>query len=199
MRAWLQAWAACVVAAVGQAGCATVPAPRPLYDDPAWHGAADAALVYHRGLQRWEMFYTACRATLRLDDPKDVSWVHGTRIGIAAAPGDGNIWHHVGEAEFPEACTGGAPEQATHWAPEIVDDGSTYHLWLTVVPGVHSRWTGARHLQHLTSPDLRDWQCEARLDASAGRLAPRGPGCAPTRPAPGLRPRETLRCTTPAG
>jgi len=170
LKPWLKALATFLVPALALVGCTALPAPRPLYDDPAWHGAADATMVYHRGLQRWEMFYTARRATLRLADPKDVSWVHGTRIGIAAAPGDGNTWHHVGEAVFPEACTGGAPEQATHWAPELVDDGSTYHLWLTVVPGIHSRWTGARHIQHLSSTDLRQWQCEERLDLGSERV-----------------------------
>lgn len=150
------------------AGCST-PAPRPLYDDPVWHGAADAATVYNRVLGRWEMFYTARRATLRLDDPKDVSWVHGTRIGIATTD-DGNTWHHAGEASFPEACTGGAVAQTTHWAPEILDQEGTYHLWLTVVPGIHSRWTGERRIEHLTSTDLRAWRCAGRVELGSDKV-----------------------------
>lgn len=152
------------------AGCATAPpaapqpAPRPLYRDPVLDGAADVALVFNRGLKRWEMLYTNRRATLRLDDPKDVSWVHGTPIAIATTD-DGNRWRVAGEATFPAACTG-----ATLWAPEILDVDGTYHLWLTVVPGVHSRWTGERRIEHLTSTDLRTWTCAGRVDLGSPRV-----------------------------
>jgi hypothetical protein len=165
--------------AAALAGCSTPraaePAPRPLFDDPVWRGAADASLVFNRGTGQWEMFYTARRATLRLPDPKDVRWVHGTRIGIAAATRDGNQWHPVGEAEFPPECTGGAfgpadDPRTTHWAPEILDHEGTYHLWLTVVPGVHSRWTGVRHIEHLTSTDLRRWTCAGRVELGSDKV-----------------------------
>lgn len=156
--------------AAPQAGSAAPqPAPRPLYRDPVWDGAADAALVFNTGRRRWEMFYTARRATLRLQDPQDVRWVHGTRIGIASTE-DGNHWQHVGEAVFPPACSGGAPDTSTHWAPEILLHEGVYHLWLTVVPGIHSRWTGTRVLQHLTSTDLRQWRCADRPDLGSSRV-----------------------------
>ncbi|HEY1090489.1 MAG TPA: hypothetical protein VGE47_05305 [Burkholderiaceae bacterium] len=140
------------------------PAPRPLYRDPKEDGAADVALIFNRGLQRWEMFYTVRRATLRLDDPKDVSWVHGTAIGIAATD-DGNHWTHAGTAQFPSACTG-----VTQWAPEILEVDGTYHLWLTIVPGIHRSWTGPRYLEHLTSTDLREWHCAGRVDLGSERV-----------------------------
>lgn len=146
-------------------GCASVePAPRPLYRDPVLDGAADVSLVFNRGLKRWEMFYTNRRANLRLDDPKDVSWVHGTPIGIAATQ-DGNHWLRAGEAAFPPECTG-----ATVWAPEILDHDGTYHLWLTVVPGVHRSWTGERRIEHLTSTDLRTWTCAGRADLGSPKV-----------------------------
>eukprot|EP01034_Spumella_vulgaris_P042469 gene42469-52670_t len=144
-------------------------APRPLYRDPVFDGAADAAVVFNKQRGRWEMFYTNRRATQRLDDPKDVSWVHGTRIGIASTQ-DGNTWHREGDAEFPAECTGGTPERSTHWAPEIIEHEGRYHLWLTVVPGIHSRWTGRRFLQHLTSTDLRRWQCADQLELGSQRI-----------------------------
>lgn len=153
-------------------------APRPLYRDPLFDGAADVSLVFNQGLRRWEMFYTNRRATLRLADPKDVSWVHGTRVSIASSE-DGNHWRREGDAEFPPECTGGPVERSTHWAPEILAHEGVYHLWLTVVPGIHSRWTGTRFLQHLTSTDLRRWRCADQpalgsqriIDASVVRLA----------------------------
>lgn len=141
----------------------TRPAPRPLYRDPVHDGAADPSLIYNRHTQRWEMFYTNRRATLRLEDPKDVRWVHGTHIGIATTE-DGQHWRHLGVAQFPPACSG-----PTDWAPEIVEHQGTYHLWLTVVPGVHARWQGTRYLQHLTSTDLRQWRCEQRLQLGSER------------------------------
>jgi len=154
-----------ILLALALTGCATPePAPRPLFRDAVWDGAADASLVYNRGLQRWEMFYTNRRATLRLDDPKDVSWVHATPIGIASTL-DGNRWLPAGEARFPAECTG-----ATLWAPEILDVDGIYHLWLTVVPGVHSRWTGERHIEHLTSTDLRQWACAGRVDLGSNKV-----------------------------
>ncbi|HEY1127992.1 MAG TPA: hypothetical protein VGF12_01190 [Roseateles sp.] len=147
------------------AGCASVePAPRPLYRDPVLDGAADVSLVFNRGLKRWEMFYTNRRAALRLDDPKDVTWVHATPIGIATTE-DGNHWRAAGEAKFPAECTG-----ATLWAPEIQDFDGVYHLWLTIVPGVHKSWTGERRIEHLTSVDLRNWQCAGRVDLGSPKV-----------------------------
>jgi hypothetical protein len=149
------------------AGCATPtlePAPRPLYRDPVYDGAADVSLVFNRGLQRWEMFYTNRRATLKLTDPEDVSWVHATPIGIATTR-DGNRWTFDSEAKFPAECTG-----TTLWAPEIQAFDGVYHLWLTVVPGVHTRWTGERRIEHLTSTDLRHWQCAGRVHLGSQRV-----------------------------
>jgi hypothetical protein len=127
--ALLVAQAACWAGGSAQAEPrADQPAPRPLYRDPLHDGAADAALVYNRSTQRWEMFTTNRRATLRLPEPKDVRWVHGTRIGIATTD-DGQHWRSVGLAQFPPECSG-----PTDWAPEIVEHEGVYHLWLTVVP-----------------------------------------------------------------
>lgn len=58
-------------------------APKPLYRDPVYDGAADVSSIYDRAQHRWVMFYTNRRATLKLPDSKDVSWVHGTPIGMA--------------------------------------------------------------------------------------------------------------------
>src|ERR1700742_2070558 len=55
-------------------------APKPLYDDPVYHGAADPVIIYNRQKKKWWMFYTNRRASI---DDSTVRWVHGTRIGIA--------------------------------------------------------------------------------------------------------------------
>ena len=75
-----------------------------------------------------DMFYTNRRASMKLPDPRDVDWVHGTAIGIATSP-DGVQWDYQGTAQFPKACT-----DVTLWAPDVQYVDGTYHMWLTIVP-----------------------------------------------------------------
>jgi hypothetical protein len=148
------------------AGAADI-APKPLYRDPVFDGAADVSIVYDRAAQLWKMFYTNRRATMKLPDPKDVAWVHGTAIGIAASD-DGVHWRYQGTADFPEACT-----DVTLWAPEIYYENGTYHMWLTIVPGIFHRWgdPGADgRIEHLTSTDLSKWKCEGTVKLDTGRM-----------------------------
>ncbi len=151
-------------------------AAKPLYRDPVADGAADPVLVYNRARRRWWMMYTNRRA--KVPGLSGVTWVHGTHIGIAESPDNGASWQYVGTADValpPEL--GGA--DATEWAPDVVraDDG-TYHMFLTVVPGVFEDWNHPRRMVHLTSTDLRHWR-DARvltlasdrvIDASLARL-----------------------------
>jgi GH43 family beta-xylosidase len=130
-------------------------AAKPLYRDPVQDGAADPVVIWNPALHRWWMFYTNRRAAT--PGLPAISWVHGTRIGIAESDDGGANWRHAGEAaiELPPDM-GGA--DATQWAPEIVrgDDG-VFHMYLTVVPGVFTDWKHPRHMVHLTSTDLRTW------------------------------------------
>ncbi|MDC7684210.1 family 43 glycosylhydrolase [Asticcacaulis sp. BYS171W] len=154
------------LAALTLAGCAHLPtggvAPKPLFRDPVYDGAADVSIVYDKAAKDWKMFYTNRRATLKLPD-KDVSWVHGTAIGIASSK-DGLKWDYQGTASVPAACTG-----ETLWAPELYAENGTYHMWLTIVPGVFKNWQGDRFIVHLTSPDLKTWACSDRLDLGTDR------------------------------
>lgn len=139
-------------------------APKPLYRDPVYDGAADVSTIYDRERKQWKMFYTNRRATMKLPDPDDVSWVYGTPIGIATSR-DGVKWKYKGTAKFPAECTG-----ATLWAPELFEDNGTYHMWLTVVPGIYKNWDGPRRIVHLTSPDLKKWSCADTLDLGSDRV-----------------------------
>jgi len=139
-------------------------APKPLYRDPVYDGAADVSTVYDWAHKRWTMFYTNRRATLKLPDPGDVSWVHGTPIGIATSK-DGVKWAYHGTANIPASCTG-----ATLWAPELYEEAGTYHMWLTVVPGVFKTWDGTRKIVHLTSRDLRRWSCGDTVDVGSDHI-----------------------------
>jgi GH43 family beta-xylosidase len=142
-------------------------ADKPLFRDPVYDGAADPVVIWNEARKRWWMFYTNRRANAA--GLSGVSWVHGTRIGIAESF-DGASWSYAGtaEIELPEALGGVEP---THWAPEVIaaPDG-TYQMFLTVVPGVFETWRHPRHLVQLTSTDLRHWGNPRPLELASDRV-----------------------------
>jgi hypothetical protein len=140
-------------------------APKPLFRDPVYDGAADPTLIWNRTKQEWWMFYTNRRATLATDDPKDVSWVHGTRIGFAVSRDQGASWTYQGTAHIPYGT-----ELYTHWAPDIVYESGQYHMFLTVVPGTFSDWNAAREIVHFASGDLASWRFVSKLALGSDRV-----------------------------
>lgn len=139
-----------------------VVAPKPLFRDPVYDGAADPVVVWNPLVHRWWMFYTNRRATMT--ELPGVSWVFGTAIGIAESA-DGAHWHYVGTAEFPGLPAECGGKEATLWAPDIVrgDDG-LWHMYLSIQPGIDVKWGLPGFIGHLTSSDLRTWKFEKRLD-----------------------------------
>ncbi len=143
-------------------------ASKPLYRDPVHDGAADPVVIWNPQVKRWWMFYTNRRANIT--NAPGVSWVHGTRLGIAESADGGVIWKYVGTAdiELPPEFGG---EQTTHWAPEVMtaSDG-THHMFLTVVPGIFENWDHPRSIVHLTSTDLRCWTNAKPLKLASDRV-----------------------------
>ncbi len=155
-------------------------APKPLFDDPVYHGAADPVIIWNKQKKEWWMFYTNRRAAI--DDTTGVKWVHGTRIGIAESR-DGREWRYVDTANieyFPShlydknfnavndssplySSAGEGPGVRTFWAPEIIEHNGVYHMYLTYVPGIFSDWKHPRNIVHLTSKDLLSWQYESKI------------------------------------
>jgi hypothetical protein len=136
-------------------------AAKPLFRDPIYDGAADPSLVYNNG--KWFMFYTNRRATeTKLTG---VSWVHGTKIGIAESTDGGKTWKYAGTAAIPY----GNPDY-TFWAPEIFENDRTFHMYLSVVPGIFNDWNADREIIHLTSADLHTWKFESKLDLGSDRV-----------------------------
>jgi predicted GH43/DUF377 family glycosyl hydrolase len=146
-------------------------AAKPLFRDPIFDGAADPVLVKHPTEKNWWMFYTNRRANI--NDTSGVAWVHGTRIGIATSDDGGATWQYKDTAniQIPE-------HNETHWAPDIVQKNDTFHMFLTIVPGIFSDWKHPRYITHLTSTDLKNWNyqhrltlaCEKVIDASVFKL-----------------------------
>ncbi|PUB27600.1 hypothetical protein C8K30_10447 [Promicromonospora sp. AC04] len=135
------------------------PAPSPLFRDPVYDGAADPTVIWNRAKREWWMFYTNRRAWSPPID--DVSWVHGTDIGIAISRDGGTSWLYRGIARG----LGIEPGRHTYWAPEVLDDGETYHMYVSVLEGVPTRWEGHdATIRHYTSGDLVDWRFESALE-----------------------------------
>lgn len=131
-------------------------ASKPLYRDPVYDGAADPVIIYNKQLKMWWMLYTNRRATM--NDSTGVAWVHGTRIGIAQSE-DGSKWEYVDTANISYRPDNGY----TFWAPDVIDEKGTYHMYLTYVPGVFTDWNHPRTIVHLTSKNVKDWKYESSL------------------------------------
>jgi len=140
----------------------TPAAPRPLFRDPVFDGAADPTLIWNPHEQTWWMVYTARRANLALAD--DVSWIHGTSLGVASTADGGATWLYRGTLEGLDI----DPGVHTYWAPEIVQIGGTFHMFLSVINGLPSTWSGhPRTIRHYESHDLWHWTYTATLDLSS--------------------------------
>jgi hypothetical protein len=131
------------------------PVPKPLYDDPVYHGAADPVIIYIKQKKIWWMLYTNRRASI---EDSTVQWVHGTRIGIAKSK-DGGIWKYVDTCNINYRPDLGY----THWAPDVIEHNGTYHMYLTYVPGTFKDWNHPRLIVHLTSQDLKNWEYQSTL------------------------------------
>lgn len=169
-----------VCAALG--GCqslytTTASAPKPLYRDSLYDGAADPVIVWNKQQQTWYMFYTNRRANQpQLDG---VTWVHGTRIGIATSK-DGANWKYLDTADIQYRPVA----DYTHWAPEVMEHNGLYHMYLTYVPGVFADWKHPRDIVHLTSTDLRHWKFESVVKLASERVID---ACVIARPGGGWR------------
>ena len=127
------------------------PAPKPLFRDPIYDGAADPNIVWNIKKECYTMFYTNRRANI--EEVHGVDWVHGTKIGMAESTDGGSTWNYIGEANIKYG-----NDSTTFWAPEIIVVENTYHMFLTVVPGIFSDWRHPRSIIHLTSMNLVDWE-----------------------------------------
>jgi len=141
-----------------------LPTPRaPLFRDPIHDGAADPTIVWNRAERAWWLVYTARRANV---DCPGVAYCHGSDIGIASTSDGGSSWRYRGTMRGLEW----EPGRNTFWAPEILWHDGIYHMYVSYVPGVPHEWTGARHILHMTSPNLWDWGLQSRLELSSDRV-----------------------------
>ncbi|MDY0908450.1 hypothetical protein [Microbacterium sp. CFBP9034] len=150
------------------------PAPGELYRDPVYDGATDPTVVQDSD-GGWWMFYTQRRAT-HSDPGPGVAWVHGSRIGVARSD-DGLAWSYAGTLEPDSDGLGlrndGPPAvvDVTHWAPEVIHDGTQWRMYLTEIAGIPSEWPGhARQIVEYRSDGLRTWSRRRPLALASDRV-----------------------------
>lgn len=137
-------------------------ADKPLFRDPIYDGAADPVIIWNAPEKKWFMFYTNRRANVEGLD--GVTWVHGTRIGIAVST-NGAKWTYLDTCDIQYRFT-----DYTHWAPEVIEYEGTYHMYLTYVPGIFSDWKHPRNIIHLTSKNLINWKYESTLNLATDKV-----------------------------
>jgi hypothetical protein len=137
-------------------------ADKPLFRDQVYDGAADPTIIYNRREKKWFMFYTNRRANV--PGLNGVTWVHGTRIGIAESSDGGATWTYRDTCDIRYRMSG-----YSHWAPEVIEHKGLYHMYLTYVPGVFTDWNHPRWIIHLTSKNLINWDFQSKLELSSGR------------------------------
>jgi hypothetical protein len=149
---------------IGQSRESLTLADKPLYRDPVHDAPTDPVLIWNSLENKWFMFYTARRANV--EGLQGVTWVHGSRIGIAESSDGGATWEYRDTADIDYRMH----EGYTYWAPEVIENRGTYHMYLSYVPGTFENWQHPRDIVHLTSKNLLEWKHESTLNLASGRV-----------------------------
>lgn len=152
--------------------------PAPLFRDPITDGPADPTVIWNRQEKAWWIVYTSRRALSPLHD--DVAWIHGTDLGVASSSDNGMSWRYRGILTDLDLTWG----KRTYWAPEIIDDGDIYHMYVSVVDGIPRDWNALRTIRHYESDNLVDWRYRSELALSSDRVID---ACVAQRPEGGWR------------
>ncbi|BBE23726.1 glycosyl hydrolase [Arthrobacter sp. MN05-02] len=136
------------------------------YRDPVHDGATDPVLVPDPVSGSWLMFYTQRRATQAGLD--GVAWVHESEIGVARSRDGGSTWTYEGIVEGLDAP--GVARPVTRWAPDVVRIGDRWVMFLTLLGGTRTDWTGPATIAQYTSIDLRMWDFQGCLDLGSSRV-----------------------------
>lgn len=136
------------------------------YRDPVWDGPTDPVLVPDHLTGDWVLFYTQRRAT----EPglTGVEWVHSTAIGVARSSDGGLTWAYQGTLDG--LVPPGTELPATLWAPDVVRIGDQWIMYLTVLGGVRTDWTGTASIVQLASRDLVAWEHLGPIDLDSPRV-----------------------------
>lgn len=147
--------------------------PAPMFDDPIWHGAADPTIIWNHQENRWFVYYTQRRASLK--NAEGVNWCHGSAIGICSSE-DGSNWQYEGICMGDDGLNDPIGKQCSWWAPGVdySESEQLYHMYVTWVDGIYTSWKGKRFIKHFTSKDGKNWQYQSSLDLSSDRCIDAG-------------------------
>ena len=135
----------------------------PLFRDPIFDGPTDPTVIYNRQEKSWWLVYTSRRANVPCHN---VSWVHGTDLGVASSSDNGQTWLYRGTLNIEPI----EPGRNTFWAPEILWANGCYHMFVSYITGVPDEWVGVRRILHYTSDNLWDWKFENTVQLPGKRL-----------------------------
>lgn len=136
--------------------------PKPLFEDPVYGSPTDPVIVWNHLENMWYLFYTQRRAT---EISVGVSWVHGTKIGVAVSK-DGATWLYRGTLEGLEFEHG----TNTFWAPEIIFAEGEFHMFVSYVQGIPVNWNYGRKMIHYVSDNIWDWTFKGEIDLKSDRV-----------------------------
>lgn len=137
--------------------------PSPLFLDPIYEGPTDPTIVRNPLEGSWWIIYTQRRANVPCHG---YTWVHGTDLGVASSQDNGRTWLYRGTLNLEPA----APGRNTFWAPEVLWEGDTCHMFVSHVAGVPAAWVGDRKILHYTSRNMWDWAFRGEAALSSGRV-----------------------------
>jgi len=126
---------------------------KPMFADPNYHGSCDPEIVWNPTAAEWWIFYTARRAT------RAKATYVGTPLGAISSK-DLKTWTFRGYASF-DGVQGRPDMPDTHWAPGIIRDGDTYHMFATYKDNANPPWGGKGVIRHyVTTSDnlLGGWK-----------------------------------------
>ncbi|MHC6591976.1 family 43 glycosylhydrolase [Arthrobacter sp. C152] len=136
------------------------------YRDPVWDGPTDPVLAADHRNGEWVLFYTQRRATQ--PGLTGVEWVHGTGIGVARSSDGGATWRYQGTVDG--LVPPGTERPATLWAPDVVRIGDRWIMYLSVLGGPRTDWTGKAEIVQFASRDLEEWDYLGPIDLDSPRV-----------------------------
>jgi len=136
--------------------------PAPLYRDPIYDGAADPTVIYNPNDGNWYMLYTQRRASAKAPD---VSFACGSDIGVAVSEDNGLYWYYLGALDLNIEWG-----HHTFWAPEVIYHDGIFHMYVSRIRGVNTKWRGRSYISHYTSKDLFNWTYVSDLNLESGAV-----------------------------
>lgn len=118
--------------------------PAPLFVDPNYHGSCDPEIVWNPELEEWFIYYTARRAK------RESATYVGTPIGVISSK-DLAHWKFHGYCSF-DGVNGEPDMPVTYWAPGIIRDGETLHMFVTYKNNAEPPWGGKGVIRHYAAP-----------------------------------------------